>query len=142
MFRLPAGDQRKARDIACTGKGQTIALLRNRMRLLRLLKSGECTSLAEAGRGIGLKLSGSEKRWRKYREQGIAGLLDYPFKGYGGKLTSGQQDLLEEKLHTTSLQSLPLCSENLQDRLRPFGHALGFSAAESKKENCPPNARS
>ncbi len=87
-------------------KAQTSALLRDRMRFLRLLKSGECISLAEAGRQIGLKLRASEKLWRKYREQGIEGLLNYPFKGYSGKLSCEQKQQLQEELHSARFQSL------------------------------------
>lgn len=87
-------------------KAQAKAILRDRMRFLRLLKSGECTSLAEAGRQIGLKLRASEKLWRKYREEGTQGLLDYPFKGYSGRLSQEQQQQLEEELHSAGLQSL------------------------------------
>lgn len=87
-------------------KAQASALLRDRMRFLRLLKSGECTSLAEAGRQIGLKLRASEKLWRKYREQGTQGLLDYPFKGYSGRLSQEQKQQLEEELYSARLQSL------------------------------------
>jgi transposase len=87
-------------------RAQTKAILRDRMRFVRLLKSGECGSLAEAGRQIGLKLGASEKLWRKYREEGLAGLLDYPFKGYGGKLSQEQRHVLEEELHGAQIQSL------------------------------------
>jgi transposase len=76
------------------------------MRFLRLLKSGECTSLAGAGRQIGLKLRASEKLWRKYRQEGVQGLLDYPFKGYSGKLSCEQQQQLLEELHSARFQSL------------------------------------
>ncbi len=87
-------------------KAQTKALLRDRMRFLRLLKSGECSSLAKAGRQIGLKLRASEKLWRKYREADVQALLDYPFKGYSGRLAPEQKQQLEEELHSVGLQSL------------------------------------
>lgn len=87
-------------------KAQTKALLRDRMRFLRLLKSSECTSLAEAGKRIALKLRASEKLWRKYRQEGLTGLLDYPFKGYRGKLSLEQKQQLEEELHSARFQSL------------------------------------
>lgn len=87
-------------------KGQASALLRDRMRFLRLLRSGECQSLAEAGKQIGLKRRASEKLWRKYREQGAQGLLDYPFKGYTGKLSCEQQQQLQRELHSARFQSL------------------------------------
>jgi transposase len=87
-------------------RAQSKALLRDRVRFLRLLKSGACGSLAEAGRQIGLKLGASEKLWRKYREEGLMGLLNYPFKGYQGKLTAEQQDCLEEALQQSSVRGL------------------------------------
>ncbi len=85
---------------------QSKALLRDRMRFLRLLKSGECTSLAGAGRQIGLKLRASEKLWRKYREGSIPELLDYPFKGTTGRLSEEQSQKLEEELARDQIQSL------------------------------------
>lgn len=87
-------------------RAQNKALLRDRMRFLRLLKGGECASLSTAGRQIGLKLRASEKLWRKYREQGIDGLLDYPFKGYQGKLSAEQKQAIEEELHGARIQRL------------------------------------
>jgi transposase len=87
-------------------RAQTKALLRDRVRFLRLLKNEECGSLAEAGRQIGLKRGASEKLWRKYREEGLEGLLDYPFKGYSGKLTSEQQHTLEHELCQGSFRGL------------------------------------
>ncbi|MBD0287642.1 MAG: hypothetical protein ICV79_19790, partial [Flavisolibacter sp.] len=44
---------------------QNYSILRDRMRFLRLLKSGECPSQAKAGGQIGLGLRGSEKLWKK-----------------------------------------------------------------------------
>ena len=87
-------------------RGQSKALLRDRMRFLRLLKTGVCTSLAAAGRQIGLKLRACEKLWRKYREQGVAGLLHYPYQGYKGKLSEDQEQQLEEELSNDHMQSL------------------------------------
>ncbi len=123
-------------------RGQTKALLRDRMRFLRLLKSGECQSVAAAGRLIGLQISASEKLWRKYREEGTEGLLDYPFKGYGGKLTTEQQDLLEEKLHTTSLQSLSegcrYVHKTFQVDYSPSGMHYVFQRLKVKKKTARP----
>lgn len=85
---------------------QRKALLRDRVRFLRLLKSGECTSQAKAGQYIGLKLRASEKLWRKYREEGLQGLLTYPYKGTAGKLTKEQTRQLQEELSKDEVQSL------------------------------------
>lgn len=76
------------------------------MRFLRLLKTGECTSQAEAGQTIGLSLKGAEKRWKKYRTQGLEGLLDYPFKGRKQKLDDHTKQALIEQLSKDSTRSL------------------------------------
>lgn len=76
---------------------QSKALLRDRMRFLRLLKSGQCTSQAQAGKAIALGLRSAEKLWSKYSHEGLPGLLSYPYQGRKAKLSEAQkQDLLEE----------------------------------------------
>ncbi|MBE7172688.1 MAG: winged helix-turn-helix domain-containing protein [Williamsia sp.] len=65
---------------------QTKALLRDRMRFLRLLKSGQCVTQAQAAKIIGISLGGAEKLWRMYRINGLPALLDYPFKGKREKI--------------------------------------------------------
>ena len=85
---------------------QNYALLRDRMRFLRLLKSGECASQAQAGKQIGLKRRASEKLWHKYRSEGIKGLLTYPYQGTKGKLTEEQLHQLDAQLCKDKTQSL------------------------------------
>jgi transposase len=85
---------------------QTKALLRDRMRFLRLLKSGICSTQAQAGAQIGLSLRGSQKLWNKYRIQGLKGLLCYPYKGKKEKLSEEQKQQLEEQLCKDQSQSL------------------------------------
>lgn len=62
-------------------KAQSKALLGDRMRFLRLLKSGECGSVAAAGRGIGLKRSASEKLWRQVPRRRSLGPFGLPLQG-------------------------------------------------------------
>ena len=85
---------------------QSYALLRDRMRFLRLLKSGECPSQAKAGKQIGLGLRGSEKLWKKYRTEGLQGLLTYPYQGPQGKLSPKQQQQLLAQLKRDETQTL------------------------------------
>src|SRR5215210_5336391 len=87
-------------------RNQTYALLSDRMRFLRLLKSGECTSQAGAGKYIGLGLRASEKLWNKYTTEGLKGLLIYPYKGSKGKLSQAQQQQLHDELYRDQIQSL------------------------------------
>jgi transposase len=85
---------------------QTKALLRDRMRFLRLLKSGECPSQAQAGKAIGLGLRGAEKLWKKYTREGLEGLLHYPYQGRKEKLDAAQKQALEAELAKDQSQSL------------------------------------
>jgi transposase len=121
---------------------QSKALLRDRMRFLRLLRSGECTSLAAAGRQIGLKLRASEKLWRKYREEGTQGLLDYPFKGSTGKLSGAQEQQLEEELHSARFQSLHQGCQYVEKTFgisyTPAGIRYVFQRLKVKKKTARP----
>lgn len=85
---------------------QSSALLRDRVRFLRLLKSGACTSQAQAGKVIGIKLRASEKLWRKYREERLEGLLRYPYRGKKEKLSQAQKQALENELLNDQMQTL------------------------------------
>jgi transposase len=95
---------------------QTKALLRDRMRFLRLLKSGECTSQAQAGRVIGLKLRASEKLWRKYREEGVEGLLTYPYRGKPEKIPQAVKQELSQELSTDQIQSLEQVQHFIEEK--------------------------
>ncbi|MCU7547725.1 winged helix-turn-helix domain-containing protein [Chitinophagaceae bacterium LB-8] len=85
---------------------QTKALLRDRMRFLRLLKSGECTSQAQAGKLIGLGLRGAEKLWKKYSQGGVNALLSYPYQGRKEKISEAQKQQLKAELAKDQSQSL------------------------------------
>lgn len=104
-------DYRKAikeseKQLFALERRQTKALLRDRMRFLRLLKSGECPSQAQAGAAIGLGLRGAEKLWKKYRTEGLQGLLSYPYPGRREKLSAVQKQALERELREDQAQSL------------------------------------
>jgi transposase len=84
---------------------QSKAIVRDRIRFLRLLKSGVCPSQASAGEQIGLKRRASEKLWSKYQREGMEGLLAYPYQGTKGKLNEEQLQLLDAELRRGSIQS-------------------------------------
>ncbi len=97
---------------------QSKALLRHRIRFLRLLKSGECSSQAKAGQQIGLKRRASEGLWSKYRKEGIKGLLAYPYKGSKGKLSETQKQQLREELSRDQIQSLAQACDYVEKQFR------------------------
>lgn len=123
-------------------RGQIKALLRDRMRFLRLLKSGECSSQAEAGRQIGLKVRASEKLWSKYRREGTCGLLDYPYKGSKGKLSEAQKQLLGKELRKDQIQSLQqgctYVAKAFQVSYTPAGIRYVFHGLKVKRKTARP----
>jgi len=87
-------------------KRQKKALERDRIRFLRLLKTGECTSQQSAGAAIGLSERQSQRLWRKYREAGLEGLLSPYEVRYWGKLSSYQISQLRAYLTNDQAQTL------------------------------------
>jgi hypothetical protein len=85
---------------------QTKGILRRRVRFLRLLKSGACTTQAQAGRRIAVNQRQSQKLWKKYQEQGVKGFLVYPFTGHAERISEAQKQALDQKLRKDEIQSL------------------------------------
>ena len=82
-----------------------LALIRDRVRFIRLLKSGEAKTQSAAGQVIGLCERQSQRLWRIYQQEGLAGLQKKPAWGYWGKLSSVQiaqlrQFLLDDQAET------------------------------------------
>jgi transposase len=94
---------------------QKQALLRDRVRFIRLLKVGAVKSQRLAGEQIGLKERQSQRLWHSYRNKGIEGLLSYPYKGTFGKLSTTQVSRLRNYLKTDSVDTLKQAQTYLQD---------------------------
>jgi transposase len=122
---------------------QNKALIRDHIRFLRLLKTGECTSQAQAGSYIGLKRRASEKLWSKYQREGIEGLLLYPYQGTKGKLTEEQLLQLQEELCTDSFQTRGQACEYVQQNFgvqyTPSGIGYVFERLKVKKKTGRPH---
>ena len=83
----------------------SLALVGDRVRFIRLLKSGEAKTQSTAGQVIGLCERQSQRLWRIYQQEGLAGLQTKPAWGYWGKLSSIQirqlrQFLLDDQAET------------------------------------------
>ena len=121
---------------------QSQALLRDRARFLRLLKSGACSSQAQAGKHIGLGLRGSEKLWKKYRKEGLKGLLTYPYKGSKGKLSESQQQQLQDELCKDATQDLQQACTYVEEKFQVHyttrGIAYVFQRLKVKKKTGRP----
>ncbi len=78
---------------------QSKALFRDRVRYLRLLKSGDALTQKAASEMVGIKVRQGQRNWKVYREGGTEGLLRPPARpGRPPKLKPHEQRELEERL--------------------------------------------
>lgn len=69
-------------------RAQKQARYRDYVRFVRYLKEASSTTQVGAGERIGLKVRQSQVLWQRYKQEGLAGMLTYPFEGTVGKLMS------------------------------------------------------
>lgn len=86
---------------------------RDRVRFLRLLKSGEATSQKQAGRMIGLGIRQSQRLWQRYQAVGLSELIKSRYAGRSSKLTENEKNILEERLKKDDVKSLQQTQEYL-----------------------------
>lgn len=84
----------------------TQAIVRDRLRFLRLLKTGSATSLLEAGGAVNFKKSWCYELWKRYKENGLTALSDYPFKGTKPRLDAEQQQRFKDSLSANNTATL------------------------------------
>ena len=95
-----------AKELRCLEKEQQKAFVRDRIRFLRLLKTGWCSSQAAAGAFIGLSARSSQRLWHRYRKEGLQGLLTYPYQGTSCRLSDEQTEELIAYLAQDQVQFL------------------------------------
>ena len=95
----------------------TLVLIRDRVGFIRLLKSGEAKTQSAAGQVIGLCERQSQRLWRIYQQDGLAGLQKKPAWGYWGKLSSTQITHLRQFLLDDRAETLADIQAYLQNNL-------------------------
>jgi transposase len=95
----------------------TLAIIRDRVRFIRLLKSGEARTQSAAGKVIGLCERQSQRLWRIYQQEGLASLQKKPSWGYWGKLSSVQIAHLRQFLLDDQAETLADIQAYLQQNL-------------------------
>jgi transposase len=95
-----------AADLQEAEKRRGSALERDRVRFLRLLKTGQCRSQAAAGAHIGLAERQSQRLWEAYRKGGLSALMPGPSRRGWGKLSSYQISCLRQFLLDDQAQTL------------------------------------
>ncbi len=68
-------------------RAQKHSRYRDYVRFVRYLKEGTSTTQVGAGERIGLKTRQSQLLWQRYKQEGLSGMLTYPFEGTVGKLS-------------------------------------------------------
>jgi len=124
------------------GKG----FLRDRIRFLRLLKSGQCCSQQQAGNLIGYSPRNSQRLWKQYCEGGWKALLMYPYQGSCCRLNKQQTQKLQHFLAKDQVQFLHEARQYIQQQ---FGISYSISAVHylfrrlniKKKTGRPSNCR-
>ncbi len=98
-------------------KQQTNAQLRDYVRFLRLLKSGEAPTQQAAAKQINLGLRQAQRLWKQYRQQGLEALIRPRPSTYIGKLSTTQMSHMRRFLLDGQAQTLADIQTYLQDRL-------------------------
>jgi transposase len=125
-------------------KHQSRAILRDRIRFLRLLKSGQSATQRAASEAINLCLREGQRIWARYRSEGLQGLLRYSKANNHPKLTPAQRGLLQQRLAQDHIQTLREARELIQAQ---FGvhYSLGgvhyvFQCLNIKKKTGRPSS--
>lgn len=85
---------------------QTKGIARLRVRFLRLLKSGECTTQLQASQRMGVHLRQGQKLWKRYKEKGLKDFITYPYRGRKERISEDRKKDLEQRLNQDDIQSL------------------------------------
>lgn len=87
---------------------------RDRVRFIRLLKTGTATTQQQAGALIGLGIRQSQRLWQRYRQNGIAVLAVGNYQGSTAKLSEAEQSRLKQRLKKDDISSLEQAQNYLQ----------------------------
>jgi transposase len=79
---------------------------RDRVRFIRLLKTGRAATQKQAGVLIGLQVRQAQRLWEQYREQGLAVMCQNNYTGGMVKLDGTAQAGLKARLKQDDMQSL------------------------------------
>lgn len=87
---------------------------RDRVRFVRLLKTGKAATQQQAGVLINLGIRQSQRLWQRYRQNGIAVLAVGNYQGSTAKLNKAEQSRLKERLKKDDIASLEQAQNYLQ----------------------------
>lgn len=85
-----------AEELEALEKSQRLTLFRDRIRYLRLLKSGQSITQKSASQAIGIGERQGQRNWRIYIEEGLEGILR-PIKRPGAPKKLKEEEIAELK---------------------------------------------
>jgi transposase len=95
-----------ADELAALEKKQTQVVNRDRIHFLKVLKTGQAITQAQAGQAIGIGHRQAQRLWQRYTAKGIKDLLVKAKRLRWGKLSSQQISLLRQFLLDDQAQTL------------------------------------
>jgi transposase len=123
-------------------RAQKRATARDRVRFIRLLKTDQANSQAQAGQCIGLASRQSQRLWQTYRRHGLMALIEVQHGGqYKGKLTRDQLNQLSTHLQSDAISQLGQAQEFIEDTFAVKYSISGLSALFARQHIKPKTAR-
>lgn len=118
MPSIKYADQIKesASELYALERKANAAIVRDRLRFLRLLKTGAATTPPQAGEAVNFKRAWSFELWKRYLTKGLGALSDYPFKGTKPRLDAEKQEQFKVSLATDDITKLADAVRLLKDQ--------------------------
>jgi transposase len=104
------------------------SVLSYRVRMLRLLKSGECRSLASAAKQLGYSLRQCQRWFKRYQEGGLEALLAYEQSRRSERMTQEAWSALNEAMKAGEVASLAAARQLLSRQGVHYKGIAGVSA--------------
>ena len=99
-----------------------------RVRMLRLLKSGECRSMARAAGQLGYSMRQCQRWFRCYRQGGLEALLKFEQPRRGERMTQAAWEALSRAMKTGEVATLEQTRQLLAEQGVPYQSVAGVSS--------------
>jgi transposase len=99
-----------------------------RVRMLRLLKSGECRSMASAAEQLGYSMRQCQRWFRSYRQGGLEALLKFEQPRRGERMTQAAWEALARAMKAGKVATLEQTRQLLAEQGVPYQSVAGVSS--------------
>ncbi len=98
-------------------KKLSIARLRDRVKLIRLLKEGIVPNLKAAAKVVGMSERQAIRMWNMYKKEGLSAITATNYKGKKSKLTEDKEEMLIQQLANKGFENLAEAQSWIQNNL-------------------------